>query len=97
LNVMRMRNREIADVFNRIAALLSIQSANPFRIRAYRNAATAISRWPEEFSQYLDRKVSFPKIPGIGKDLESKILELLNTGHLEFFEDLKKKGSGNPG
>lgn len=87
---MPLKNREIAEVFERIAALLSIQGANPFRIRAYRNAATAISRWPEELSGYFERKIRLPKIPGIGKDLELKIRELLESGRLGFFDDLKK-------
>jgi len=88
---MVIQNRDIAEVFEKIASLLSLQDANPFRIRAYRNAASEISRWPEELSTYLINHLPLPKIPGIGDDLSAKIKELLSTNRLSFLDELTAK------
>src|SRR5262245_34990015 len=80
-----MRNLEIAAVFNEIADLLEILGANPFRVRAYRKAATNI----EGLTQSIE-DVSLRNIPGIGEDLANKIEEYLQTGKLAFHEQLKQ-------
>jgi DNA polymerase (family 10) len=85
---MMTRNRDIARIFEKVAELLSLQDANSFRIRAYRNAATVISRWPEELSKYVSKKMPLPKLPGIGTDLDNKIREILSTSHLSLLDDL---------
>ena len=80
-----MRNLEIAAVFNQIADLLEILGANPFRVRAYRKAATNI----EGLTQSIE-DVDLRNISGIGEDLASKIEEYLQTGKLAFHEQLKQ-------
>ena len=80
-----MRNLEIAAVFNEIADLLEILGANPFRVRAYRKAATNI----EGLTQSIE-DVALRNIAGIGEDLASKIEEYLQTGKLAFHEQLKQ-------
>ncbi len=74
-----MTNQEIASVFQNIADRLQLEGANPFRIRAYRRAATAIDRLKVPASR-LAEEGRLREIPGIGKDLEQKIHELLTTG-----------------
>ena len=88
---MVIQNREIAKNFEQIADLLSIQNANPFRIRAYRNAAETIERWPVELSKYINEQGVLPKIPGIGKDLSDKIIKLIKCSGLDLLDELKKK------
>ncbi len=85
-----MRNLEIAKLFSDIADLLDIQGENPFRIRAYRKAAQNLEALPEDIASIASRG-DLQEIPGIGKDLASKITEYLETGKLKFLEDLKKK------
>jgi DNA polymerase (family 10) len=80
-----MRNLEIAAVFNQIADLLEILGANPFRVRAYRKAATNI----EGLTQSIE-DVDLRNIAGIGEDLATKIEEYLKTGKLAFHEQLKQ-------
>ena len=76
-----MTNQEIASVFQNIADRLELEGANPFRIRAYRRAATAIDRLKVPAAHLADQG-RLREIPGIGKDLEQKIRELLKTGSI---------------
>ena len=52
---MPKHNADIAAIFEEIADLLEIQGSNPFRIRAYRNAARVVSELPEELSHLIER------------------------------------------
>jgi DNA polymerase (family X) len=85
-----MRNLEIAVIFNQIADLLEIQGANPFRIRAYRRAATSLEGLTGSIETIINQSGA-RSIPGIGEDLERKIAEYLETGKMEFYEQLKQE------
>ena len=81
-----MNNIDIARVFEEIASLLEIKGANPFKIRAYRNAADTLSTTAECVSDLpFDALLA---IPGIGKDLAARIRELADTGHLTYQQEL---------
>src|SRR5688572_12769370 len=76
-----MNNRDVAAAFDEIADLLEFQNANPFRVRAYRNAARRITDLSEPLASVAaDPKRDLTEIEGIGKDLAQKIGELLTTG-----------------
>lgn len=87
-----MQNSEIARQFEELADLLEIQGANPFRLRAYRNAARTISGLPESIE---DIAKNTPKellsLPGIGKDLAEKIETIVESGTLPQLETLKEE------
>jgi len=84
-----MKNSEVSQLFRSIAQILEIKGDNPFRIRAYERAAQNIEGLTEDIRDYVkDRRLRL--IPGIGKDLESKIAEIVQTGELKFFNHLKK-------
>jgi DNA polymerase (family 10) len=84
-----MTNVEIAAVFEHIADLLEFQGANPFRVRAYRNAARTIHDLPESAADILaDPDRSLTDIEGIGKDLAEKIATLVQTGSLPMLDEL---------
>jgi DNA polymerase (family 10) len=85
-----MRNLEIASIFTQIADLLEIKDANPFRIRAYRRAATSLENLTDNV-EVLVRQGSIREIPGIGDDLGKKIAEYVESGKMAFFEDLKRE------
>ena len=87
---MPVHNADIADIFNQIADLLEIESANPFRIRAYRNAARTLQGMGQEVSAYLLQQKDLTELPGIGKDLAAKIQEILDTGSCQALEKLRK-------
>jgi DNA polymerase (family 10) len=84
-----MTNVEIAAVFEHIADLLEFQGANPFRVRAYRNAARTIHDLIESAAEIVaDPNRSLTDIEGIGKDLAEKIATLVQTGSLPMLEEL---------
>lgn len=85
---MPKHNADIAAIFEEIADLLEIQGSNPFRIRAYRNAARVVSELPEELSHLIERGEELPKLPGIGQDLAAKIKEIITTGHCSLHDQL---------
>jgi DNA polymerase (family 10) len=85
-----MTNQEIAAVFEQIADLLEYQSANPFRVRAYRNGAKKIGELTEPLAAIAaDPERSLTDLEGIGKDLADKIATLLATGTLPMLEELQ--------
>ena len=84
-----MTNNHIADIFDQMADLLEFQSANPFRVRAYRNAARVIRDFPERLVDRIqDPQRKLTDIEGIGADLAEKIQTLVKTGSLPQLEQL---------
>jgi DNA polymerase (family 10) len=84
-----MTNAEIARAFEEIADILDFQGANPFRVRAYRNAARQISHLSESLEAIqADCNRSLTEIEGIGKDLADKICTLITTGDLPLRKEL---------
>jgi DNA polymerase (family 10) len=81
-------NPEIARTLEEVADILEIQNANPFRVRAYRNAVRTVEtvtvplrRWVEEGRQLTD-------LPGIGKEMAGHIQEMIESGTLGFRDEL---------
>src|SRR5881392_3715800 len=81
-----MENLAIAKIFSEIADLLEIKSENPFKIRAYRNGADIAANHPHELA-LLD-EAGLREIPGIGKDLATRIREIAETGDAAFHREL---------
>ncbi len=86
-----MINQQIARIFNRIADLLEIKGENPFRVRAYRNAARTIESLGKNLQEMVEQKQDLTSLPGIGKDLAGKINEIVETGNLSKLEELEKR------
>ncbi len=72
-----------------ISEILDIQGENPFKIRAYIKAAETVEGLTYELSS-LEDKSRLKELPGIGEDIAKKIAELLETGKLKYYQDLKK-------
>ena len=88
---MPIHNAEVAAVFNKIADLLEIENANPFRVRAYRTAARLIQGLSRDLREMVERGEDLRELPGIGEDLSKKIVEIVETGHCRFLEQLEKQ------
>jgi DNA polymerase (family 10) len=88
---MSVHNAEIADKFNRLADLLEIQGANPYRVRSYRTAAINIDSMPTEASEMLEEGEDLSEIPGIGEDLAGKIEEIVRSGNLSDLQELERE------
>jgi len=88
---MPVHNADIAAIFEEIADLLEIRGDNPFRIRAYRNAARSIGEFGRDFKTLIDSGSEPPKLPGIGPDLTAKIHEIVTSGHCAALDKLRKE------
>ena len=91
---MPVHNSEIAEKLSRLAELLEIQGANPFRIRAYRKAAQTIESLPHHVASMLAEGADLSELPGIGKDLATKIQEIVETGHLSLLDQISSQLPG---
>lgn len=86
-----MKNETIAGHFELFADLLEIQGANPFRVRAYRNAARTISSTAESLADMVANDVDLTELSGIGKDLAKQIHEIVTTGQHAGLEAIRKE------
>jgi DNA polymerase (family 10) len=88
---MPKTNADLAASFEQIADLLELQQANPFRIRAYRNAARVIGELRLDLVSHIQAGRPLPRLPGIGADLAGKIEEFARTGHLAALDRLRSQ------
>lgn len=87
-----MDNQKIAHTLQEIGNLLEIQGANFFRVNAYYRAAQTIEHYPKDLRDiFLTDIRELGDIPGIGKDLGAKIVEMLTTGRCEYHEELAQQ------
>jgi DNA polymerase (family 10) len=86
-----VHNEDIAVIFEEMADLLEVEEANPFRVRAYRNAARTVRALGRELSEMLAEGRDLTELSGIGKDLAAKIAEIIATGHAEALDKLHKE------
>lgn len=88
-----MDNASIARRFHRLAALMDVRGDDPFRLRSYRNAAEAIETWPTPMQEIAaeDGIAGLQSIPGVGKAIAGKILELLDRGTFDAWERIIKE------
>ena len=85
-----MNNEEIARRFNRMASLMEIRNEDPFRIRSYRMAAEAIETWPTQMREIAaaEGAAGLQELPGVGKAIARKTVELLDRGTFDAWEKL---------
>ena len=88
---MPIVNADVAAVFGLIADLLEVQGANPFRIRAYRNAARTLAELGRSVKAMVEHGEDLDALPGIGPDLAGKIAEVVTTGTCAQLEALRKE------
>ena len=85
-----IHNTDIADIFDEIADYLDIEDDNPFRVRAYRNAAHTVRGMGPELKDLVARGEDLTRLSGIGKELAAKIAEYV-TGAVKALEKLQDK------
>jgi len=85
-----MDNDAIARRFHRLAALMEVRGDDPFRLRSYRNAAEAIEVWPTPLKDIAEKEgvTGLQEIPGVGKAIAGKVIDLLNKGTFDAWERL---------
>ena len=85
-----MDNEQIARRFNRMASLMEIRGEDQFRLRSYRMAAEAIETWPTPVKEIAAKKgaAGLQEIPGVGKALAGKIVDLIERGTFDAWDRL---------
>jgi DNA polymerase (family X) len=85
-----MNNDAIARRFYRLAALMEIRGDDPFRWRSYRNAAEAIEVWPTPLKEIAEKEgiEGLQEIPGVGKAIATKVIDLLTKGSFDAWDRL---------
>ncbi|SNX53978.1 DNA polymerase/3'-5' exonuclease PolX [Thermoanaerobacterium sp. RBIITD] len=84
-----MDKKIIVDILNEIGLLLELKGENPFKSRAYYNAARTIEVLDEDI-ETLVKEDRLKDVKGIGDALNKKLTELINTGKLQYYENLKE-------
>ncbi|QEH33788.1 DNA polymerase/3'-5' exonuclease PolX [Aquisphaera giovannonii] len=84
-----METSRIARLLDEMGTILEIQGENPFRCRAYHNAAQALGNLPEDLSEMI-ADGSLAEVPGIGETMHAKIVQLATTGRLPAYDKLRK-------
>jgi DNA polymerase (family 10) len=82
-------NEDIARAFGEVADILELEEDNPFRVRAYRNAARTLRGLGEDVSDMIARGGDPDDLPGIGKDLAGQIREMTSSGRLSKLDRLR--------
>lgn len=83
-----MDKNQVAEILARIGVLLELKGENPFKTRAYVNAARVLESLEEPLETVVAEK-RLGRIKGIGEALEQKITALVETGELAYFDELK--------
>lgn len=86
-----MDNERIAEVFERIAALLEIEDSNPFRIMAWRNAAWTIRDLARPIADMVEQGEDLRALPQVGKDTAAAMVQLVKEGRSDYLESLASR------
>jgi DNA polymerase (family 10) len=84
-----MKNKELADLFERMADILEFKGENPFKISAYRKASRIIGDLTQDIEE-VSEKGELKSIPGVGEGMAEKIVEYLKTGKISKFEEVRE-------
>ena len=83
-----MDKSAVTDILEEIAVLLELKGENPFKARAYTNAARALDNFEGDLEKLVAEK-RLGEMAGVGDALQLKITELVTTGRLKYYEDLR--------
>jgi DNA polymerase (family 10) len=84
-----MKNKELADLFEKMADILEFKGENPFKISAYRKASRILADLTQDIEEIAENG-KLKDVPGIGEGMAQKIVEYLKTGKVSKFEEVKK-------
>lgn len=88
---MPVTNTDIARAFERLALLIEVDGGDPFKIKAYHQAAFLIEGLDTQASEMLAKGRDLTEMPGIGKAIAAKIQEMVETGTMAKLEEYKAK------
>jgi DNA polymerase (family 10) len=86
---MPLTNKDIAEIFYKLAELLELDEADTFRVRAYENAAVYVDNSKDQMADLIDQGRILAELPRIGGDISGKIAEIIRTGELKLLKDIE--------
>ena len=84
-----MKNKELADLFEKMADILEFKGENPFKISAYRKASRVLGDLTQDIGEIAESG-KLKDVPGIGEGMAQKIVEYLKTGKIAKYEEIRK-------
>src|SRR5512139_3465890 len=84
-----MKNKELSDLFEKMADILEFKGENPFKISAYRKASRIIGDLTQDIEEIAESG-KLKDVPGIGEGMAQKVMEYLKIGKISKFEEVKK-------
>jgi DNA polymerase (family 10) len=84
-----MKNKELADLFAKMADILEFKDENPFKISAYRKASRVLGDLTQDIQEIMESG-ELKKVPGIGEGMAQKIEEYLKTGKISKYDEVRK-------
>ena len=84
-----MKNKELADLFEKMADILEFKGENPFKISAYRKASRILGDLTQDIGEIAESG-KLKDVPGIGEGMAQKIVEYLKTGKIAKYEEIRK-------
>ena len=84
-----MDKKDVAKILEEIALMLELKGENTFKIRAYQNGARSIETLETGLLELVEKK-ELQKVQGIGKAISEKVTELIETGEMTYYKELKK-------
>jgi DNA polymerase (family X) len=85
-----METARVAQILDEMGTLLEVRGENPFRCRAYHNAALALKGLPADLAEMITDG-SLAAVPGIGETILAKVVQLVTTGQLPAYEELRRQ------
>src|SRR5437588_10082667 len=83
-----MDKKQVANLLDEVGTLLELkEGSNPFEVRAYQNAARAVSALDGDIEQFT-REGKLKSVQGLGSTIIKRIEELVNTGHMALYDEL---------
>ncbi len=83
-----MKNRELSELFDKMANILEFKGENPFKVSAYRKASRILGDLTQDIEE-ISAKGGLRSIPGIGEGMAEKIEEYLSTGRISKYEEIR--------
>ena len=87
---MTRKNEQVAQLLDNIARLLTLKHDDPYRIAAYTDAARNVASIADDI-EVLHRRGQLEEIRGVGPSIAEKIVELLETGHSSYEQELERE------
>ena len=86
----QMLNEKVAAILYEVADMLELKGEDPFKPRAYRNAAHTIEEMRQDIEEVY-RQAKLHEVPGVGDAIALKVAEIIDTGDLTYLKEMRNE------